>query len=191
VRISNSQGRLSDICFIDIETSGSQPEKCEILGLELCVRVDGSADTKQFFFKPKFELDNNALIFLGLKADFLDNQLPLDVLRTEINNQLKSKLIVSLNSDFVSNFLDWNEIGTENQKLDFLSLVRDKLDGCYPYCYDDFTWADWKKSLPSINKKYSSLLENKFSGTLLSEIANDLFSGDLLYFIETLHSFDD
>jgi DNA polymerase III epsilon subunit-like protein len=116
-------------CSLDIETSGFDPVKDEILELGFVffeLSAKGIKVTKEYtkVFKPKGQVSETILGLTGITKIELENAEDFSKFKEEIQQELKDACIVGHNIIFDVRFLEGNGIKFSGQFIDTLDLVQ-------------------------------------------------------------------
>lgn len=116
-------------CSLDIETSGFDPLKNEVLEVGLAffnATDDGLKITKEYtkVFKPKGEVPSNILGLTGITQEELDKAKPFEKYKEELQENLKDAVIVGHNVIFDIKFLESLGIEFSGEIIDTLDLVQ-------------------------------------------------------------------
>ncbi len=184
-------------CSLDIETSGFDPLKDEILevGFLLFKVVDAKFEILEEWtkvFKPTKQVEAKILGLTGIKQEELDSAPDFSEFKDEIQNKLKNTIIVGHNVVFDIKFLESRGIKFSGQVIDTLDLVQWLLPTHHSYNLENLmhyfgishkdahrALADAKASL-EVLKKLLNIYEN-FSKELKEDIQKVLKPFDFLW----------
>src|SRR3989344_8397077 len=125
------KGRGGDVlyCSLDIETSGFDPAKDEILELGFVVFEVGAKGVKlgkeySQVFKPKGEVTETILALTGITREELEKGKDFAECKKDIQEQLKDAVIVGHNINFDARFLESLGIKFQGTFVDTLDLAQ-------------------------------------------------------------------
>ena len=116
-------------CSLDIETSGFDPLKNEVLEVGFVFFEVGKggfkiADEYTRVFKPNGKVDANILGLTGISREELDNAEPFADFKSELQQKLKDAVIVGHNIAFDIKFLESAGLKFSGKTIDTLDLVQ-------------------------------------------------------------------
>jgi DNA polymerase III epsilon subunit-like protein len=116
-------------CSLDIETSGFDPLKNEVLEIGFVffeVGKNGFKITEEYtrVFKPNGVVPANILGLTGISQDELDSAEPFSEHKAELQKKLQTAVIVGHNINFDVNFLQSTGLKFSGEVVDTLDLVQ-------------------------------------------------------------------